>query len=215
LHTPPDVLREHFDLDAVPQHLAANYNITPTQGVQAVRVTNGQREMVSLHWGLIPSWSKEANTGNRMINARAETVAAKPAYRTAFRKRRCLIPADGFYEWRQTGSGKQPYYIRMRDGGVFAFAGLWECWTGYDERIESCSIIVTEANEIIRPVHERMPVIVAPEDYRQWLDPAVADGERITSLLRPYPAPAMVAYPVSKRVNSPANNDAGCLAPAT
>jgi putative SOS response-associated peptidase YedK len=150
-----------------------------------------------------------------MINARAETVAAMPAWRTAFRKRRCLTPADGFYEWRQTGSGKQPCYIRMRNARVFAFAGLWECRTGYDERIESCSIIVTETNEIIRPVHERMPVIVAPEDYLQWLDPAVANGERITLLLRPYPAPAMVAYPVSKRVNSPANNDAGCLAPAT
>jgi putative SOS response-associated peptidase YedK len=121
--------------------------------------------MVPLRWGLIPSWSKDARTGNRMINARAETVVVKPAYRTAFHKRRCLIPADGFYEWRQADGGKQPYHIRMKDGSVLGFAGLWERWVGYDERIESCSILVTEANDIIRPVHDRMPVIVSPEDY--------------------------------------------------
>jgi putative SOS response-associated peptidase YedK len=213
LHTPADVLREHFDLDEVPQHLEANYNITPTQGVQAVRVSDGRREMMPLHWGLIPSWSKDAKAAYRMINARAETVAVKPAYRAAFRKRRCLIPADGFYEWRQTESGKQPYHIRMKDGGVFAFAGLWERWAGKDERIESCSILVTEANNTIRAVHDRMPVIVAPEDYGSWLDTAVEGGKIITDLLRPYPASAMMAYPVSKRVNIPANNDAQCIAP--
>jgi putative SOS response-associated peptidase YedK len=213
LHTPPDVLREHFGLDEAPQIPEANYNITPSQGIQAVRATNGRREMVPLHWGLIPSWSRDTRTGNRMINARAETVAVKPAYRTAFRKRRCLIPADGFYEWRQTESGKQPYHIRMKDGGVFAFAGLWERWVGYDESIESCSIIVTEANDTIRLVHDRMPVILAPRDYSQWLDPAVTDGDRLTALLRPYAASAMVAYPITKRVNDPANNDDRCIEP--
>ena len=213
LHTPAGVLREHFGLDEVPQHLATNYNITPSQGIQAVRVTNGQREMVSLHWGLIPSWSKDAKAPYRMINARAETVADKPAYRIAFRKRRCLIPADGFYEWRVTESGKQPYHIRMKDGGVFAFAGLWECWAGNDERIESCSILVTEANDTIRVVHDRMPVIVAPGDYGQWLDPTIAGGVRLMALLRSYPASAMMAYPVSKGVNNPANNDDQCIAP--
>ena len=215
LHTPPDVLRDHFGLDEAPQHLEANYNITPSREILAVRETNGRREMVAQRWGLIPSWFKDARTGNRMINARAETVAVKPAYRTAFRKRRCLIPADGFYEWRQAEGGKQPYHIRMKDGGVFAFAGLWERWVGYDEHIESCSILVTEANDIIRPVHERMPVIVSPGDYSQWLDPALTDGEQLTAMLRPYVASVMVAYPVTSRVNSPANNDAGCIEPLT
>jgi putative SOS response-associated peptidase YedK len=215
LHTPPDVLREHFGLDESPQHVEASYNITPSQEIVAVRETDGRREVVPLRWGLIPSWSKDIRTGNRMINARAETVAVKPAYRAAFRRRRCLIPADGFYEWRQAEGGKQPYHIRMRNGGVFAFAGVWERWVGYDERIESCSILVTEANDTIRPVHDRMPVIVSPEDYGQWLDPSLADAERLTGLLRPYPASAMVAYPVTRRVNNPANNDPGCIEPLT
>jgi len=213
LHTPPEILREHFGLDAIPQFSVENYNITPSQDIVAVRETEGRRELVPLRWGLVPSWSRDARTGNRMINARAETVGVKPAYRTAFRRRRCLIPTDGFYEWRQTESGKQPYHIRMKDGGVFAFAGLWERWTGYDERIESCTILVTEANETIRPVHDRMPVIVSPEAYGQWLDPALTDDDRLTGLLRPYAASAMVAYPVTKRVNNPANNDAGCIEP--
>jgi len=212
LHTSPEILREHFGVAGAPE-LAASYNIAPSQRVPAVRVAGGRRELVLLRWGLIPSWAKNAKTAYRMINARAETLADKPAYRGAFRQRRCLIPADGFYEWRQTGSGKQPYHIRMKDEGVFAIAGLWERWEGDDENIESCSIIVTQANDTIRPVHDRMPVIVAPGDYGQWLDPAIPGGEKITTLLRPYPAGAMVAYPVSSRVNSPANNDAQCIAP--
>jgi putative SOS response-associated peptidase YedK len=213
LHTPPEILRDHFGLDATPQFTLENYNITPSQDIVAVRETDGRRELVPLRWGLVPSWSRDARSGNRMINARAETVAVKPAYRTAFRKRRCLIPADGFYEWHQTESGKQPYHICMRDGGVFAFAGLWERWTGDDERVESCTILVTEASETIRPVHDRMPVILSPEAYGQWLDPTLTDGDQLIGLLRPYIASAMVAYPVTKRVNSPANNDPGCIAP--
>jgi putative SOS response-associated peptidase YedK len=169
--------------------------------------------MALLRWGLVPSWAKEVKSGYSMINARAETVADKPAYRTAFRLRRCLIPADGFYEWRQTGDGKQPYHIRMKDGAVFAFAGIWERRERDEGVIESCSIIVTAANDAIRPVHDRMPVIVAPRDYASWLDPELRDPGKVNPYLRAWPADEMEAFPVSSRVNRPANNDAGCIEP--
>ena len=214
LHTPPPALAEYFDIDAIPD-LAASYNIAPSQPVAAVRVLEQHREMAMLRWGLLPSWAKAAKTNYSMINARAETVAEKPAYRAAFRQRRCLIPADGFYEWRQTPDGKQPYYICMRQDGVFALAGLWERWIGPDEKIDSCTIIVTQANDTIRPVHERMPVIIRPADFDQWLDPEWRDADAMKVLLQPWPADEMVAYPVNKAVNSPANNDAQCIAPAT
>lgn len=210
MHTPPEALREHFAVSTVAD-TAASYNVAPSQKVPAVRAADRHREMVLLSWGLIPSWAKETRVGYRMINARAETVADKPAYRAAFRRRRCLIPADGFYEWQQTGTGKQPWYIHMKQGGVFAFAGLWEHWEGKDEVVESCSIIVTEANASVRPVHDRMPVIIDPPDYELWLDPKIQQADVLNSLLRPYPADEMIAYPVSKRVNSPANNDARCI----
>lgn len=213
LHTPWAELREHFEVAADAPEVQASYNIAPSQDIPAVRVTDQQRELVRLRWGLIPSWAKEAKTGYRMINARAETVAEKPAFRAALRRRRCLLPADGFYEWRQSAQGKQPYYIRMKDAGVFAFAGLWEHWQHADELIESCAIIVTEANDTVRPVHERMPVIIEPADYAQWLDPQRQLPEAVLDLLRPYPAAAMMAYPVSTYVNSPAQNNAQCIEP--
>jgi putative SOS response-associated peptidase YedK len=214
LHTPPPALADYFDIDAIPD-MAASYNITPSQPVAAVRVPEQCREMIMLRWGLLPSWAKDAKTNYSMINARAETVAEKPAYRTAFRQRRCLIPADGFYEWKQTPDGKQPYYIRMQQDGVFALAGLWEHWIGPDKKIESCSIIVTEANDSIRPVHDRMPVIIRPSDFDQWLDPECRDAVAMKALLQPWPAGEMAVYPVGKYVNSPANNDARCIAPLT
>jgi putative SOS response-associated peptidase YedK len=214
LHTPYDQLGEHFGIADMPE-TAASYNIAPSQTVPAVRVGEQRRELVMLRWGLVPAWARDAKTTYRMINARAESVAEKPAYRTAFRRRRCLVPADGFYEWRQTADGKQPYYIRMKNAGIFAFAGLWEHWEGNDEVIESCTIIVTEANDIIRPVHDRMPVIIAPADYTQWLDPERQEPASLRPLLRPYPAEAIEVYPVSRRVNSPKNNDAECIAPQT
>lgn len=212
LHTPYDQLGEYFGIADMPE-TAASYNIAPSQNVPAVRVADRRRELALLRWGLLPGWAKEAKTSYRMINARAETVAEKPAYRTAFRRRRCLLPADGFYEWRQTADGKQPYYIRMRDAGVFAFAGLWERWEGADEVIESCTIIVTGANDAIRPVHDRMPVIIAPEAYAQWLDPELQEPASLSPLLRPWPGDAMEVYPVSTRVNRPKNNDPECIAP--
>ena len=184
---------------------APRYNAAPTQPILAVRVApSGMRELVPLRWGLIPAWSAGPDNRYSMINARAETVHQKPAYRDAFRRRRCLIPADGFYEWRQECSGREPYYIRLRDGEPFAFAGLWESWQQPGgERIDSCTIIVTEANELVRPIHDRMPVILPPESHTAWLDPDQRDPARLLPLLRPYPAQAMAAWRVSRRVNNP------------
>ena len=152
--------------------------------------------------------------GNRMINARAETVAEKPAYRAAFRRRRCLVPADGFYEWQRTGKRKQPYFIRMRDDRPFALAGLWEAWEGPDHSsVESCTLLTTEPNELLRPIHNRMPVILPADDYGPWLDREVQGPEQIAPLLRPYPSEQMTADPVSIFVNSPANDGPKCIEP--
>lgn len=192
--------RDGFDL-------SPRYNIAPTQAVLAARnALEGGRELVALHWGLVPHWAKEPKTGYSTINARAETVAEKPAFRKAFRYRRCLIAADGFYEWRRMGSVKQPYYIGLEDGEPFAFAGIWEHWEGQGEMIDSCAIIVTQANELVAPIHDRMPVILDPADYEPWMDPELQDPERLKALLRPYPAERMRAYPVSTRVNNPKND---------
>jgi putative SOS response-associated peptidase YedK len=190
------------------------FNIAPTQSVAAVRVEqNGQRELCSLKWGLVPSWADDVTIGNRMINARAETVATKPAFRQAFKSRRCLIVADGFYEWQKNGRQKQPYYIRLKDDRPFGFAGLWEKWPKADPAVESCVIITTDANELMAPIYNRMPVIVPPEAFDLWLSPDTQEPELLQSLLRPYRASEMVAYPVSTRVNSPLHNEPECIRP--
>ncbi|MGD8725986.1 MAG: SOS response-associated peptidase, partial [Gemmatimonadales bacterium] len=165
-------------------------------------------------WGLIPSWAKDPTIGNRMINARAETVATKPAFEGAFKHRRCLIPADGFYEWQKTGSRKQPYYIGRRDGSVFAFAGLWERWAdeGHDP-IETFTIITTTPNDLLAPIHDRMPVILPTDRYDEWLDPANTETEALQSLLGPAPAADLTATPVSTYVNSPHNEGPECVRP--
>ena len=213
LNTPPQRIKERFGLDQMPE-LFARYNIAPSQMVPAVRTSGSSRELVMLHWGLLPSWAKDEKIAYSMINARAETVATKPAFRSAFRQRRCLIPASGFYEWKQEGRIKQPYHFRMRDGDVFAFAGLWEHWEGAGGKvIESCSIIVTDANELLRPVHDRMPVILDPDDYTTWLDPHRNDDDSLIPLLKSYPAELMETYPVSRRVSKPAYDDPECAAP--
>jgi putative SOS response-associated peptidase YedK len=173
------------------------------------------RQLVLFKWGLVPSWAKDAKIGNSLINARAESVAEKPAFRAAFRRRRCLVVADGFYEWQRTGSKKQPYFIRLADDRPFAFAGLWEFWEGPDHSaLETCALITTGANELMEPIHDRMPVILAPDDYDRWLDPALQTPEQLQPLLRQFPSGAMVAYPVSTHVNSPRNEDPRCIAPA-
>jgi putative SOS response-associated peptidase YedK len=191
-----------------PTDLPPRYNVAPSQAIPAV--TNEHRDVLDLlHWGLIPSWAKDPKIGNQMINARAESLADKPAYRAAIRRRRCLIPADGFYEWKAPPDApkktpKQPMYIRMKDGRPFAFAGLWEVWHDPGgSKVVSCTIITTEPNELMRPIHNRMPAILRPEAYDQWLQKGEADPQEMQSLLRPYPAGEMEAYPVSRQVNSP------------
>jgi putative SOS response-associated peptidase YedK len=210
LRTPVDTLAERFEIDNTPSSIAASYNVAPTQGVATVLVEDGKRKLEMLHWGLIPSWADDPSIGNRMINARAETVAEKPSFRKAFRNHRCLVLADGFYEWQKTANGKQPYYIRMEDDSPFAFAGLWESWKNGSE-VRSATIITTDANDVVAPLHNRMPVILHPEDYELWLDPDFDEKEPLSTLLKPYPAEAMEAYPVSRVVNSPSNNEPSCI----
>ncbi len=225
LTTPMEAVRQLFNFPERP-NLAPRVNIAPSQEVAAVRLgTEGAgqgsgagRHFVSLRWGLIPSWApsgaKEPGIGNRTINARAETLAEKPAFRAAFRRRRCLIPADGFYEWKTERGRKQPYRIALASGAPFAFAGLWERWegSGGDGAIESCTIVTTEANARLRTLHHRMPVILAPDAYDLWLDPATP-GAQVQALLRPAPSEWFTAYRVSPKINSPANDDPALIAP--
>ena len=211
---PGEVIAELFELPAVPD-LAPRYNIAPTQAVAVVRqAAGGRRELVQLHWGLIPSWAKDRSIGSRMINARAETVAEKPAFRAALRSRRCLVVADGFYEWQRLGARKQPYFIRLDDGRPFAFAALWERWVSEGpEPVESCAILTTAANEAIAPIHDRMPVILDTEDHGVWLDPGITDAAKLLPLLRPQPEEAIRAYPIGLLVNNPANDTPACREP--
>lgn len=221
LRAPASVVAEQFSIFEI-SPWKARYNIAPSQPVAAVRMagagakTTSRRELALLRWGLIPSWASDPAIGNRLINARAETAAAKPAFRTPFRRRRCLVVADGFYEWQRAGKRKVPHLVRLRDDRPFAFAGLWDLWEGPDHSvIESCTLLTTEANDVVRPIHDRMPVILAPADYDRWLDPAVGDSEELAALLRPYPSDQMTAYAVSPLVNSPANDEPGCVEPVS
>lgn len=184
------------------------YNVAPTQPVMCVRRQDADLQAVMMRWGLVPSWAKDVSIGNKMINARAETVAEKPSYRAAFKRRRCLVVADGFYEWKKlSGRGKQPWYFTLQDDGPFAFAGLWESWQSPDgSELETCTLITGEPNNLVKPVHDRMPVILPPECYELWMDPQVEGGAQLVSLLVPYPAAEMKAHPVSDAVNSPRND---------
>ena len=214
LATPVERLAEEFGFDASSVDLPPNYNVAPTQGVAAVLAEGGERRLEVLRWGLIPSWADDPQIGSRMINARAETAPEKPSFRRAFRERRCLIPADGFYEWKRTDGSKQPYYIYMKEGRPFAFAGLWESWKddGGPE-IRSCAILTTKPNALAGEIHDRMPVILPAGSYDVWLEPE-ADRDELYGLLAPYPEDEMEAYPVSRFVNSPSNNDPRCIEPA-
>jgi putative SOS response-associated peptidase YedK len=196
LRTPQNLLVEKFGREAKPR-----YNIAPTQQVFVLR--GGQREVVEMRWGFTLS-----ATGQLMINARAETAASKPAFRDALRQRRCLVPADGFYEWKREGGRKQPYLIQMLDGGLFTFAGLWQGEPGQ----ESFTILTTEANELLSPLHNRMPVIIETADQDRWLDPRTAVDD-VQALLRTYPSDKMKIHPVSSRVNSAAHDDPRCAEP--
>ncbi|AFL74949.1 SOS response-associated peptidase [Thiocystis violascens] len=209
-------LDAHFGASLDGALLPPRYNIAPGSLLLAVRADPaGTRTFATLHWGLIPSWAKDRNIGYRTINARAETVAEKPSFRAAFRQRRCLIPADGFYEWQATGSGKQPYFIARRDRQPFAFAGLWETWTdpGTGKRLDSATIIVTDANDVVSPIHDRMPVILTPAAYGVWLDPTRTRPETLTPLLKPCDPAPWFAYPVDRRVNTPSEDGPALIEP--
>ena len=215
LTTPSEGLRALFDFIEQP-NLAPRYNIAPTQEVAAVRLEeDGKRHFRWLKWGLVPSWAKDLSIGSRMINARSETLAEKPAFRSAFKQRRCLILADGFYEWRVEGKGpKQPYRITLADGGPFAFAGLWERWRDKKsgESVDSCTIATTLANDALESIHHRMPVILPPADYGMWLD-TTESSDRVQALLRPAPNDQIRFHAISTRVNKVANDDATVIEP--
>ncbi|HEY8496639.1 MAG TPA: SOS response-associated peptidase [Limnochordales bacterium] len=208
-----ELLIRQFRLAQLPPDYRPRYNIAPTQPVTVV--LNGQgRRAAMFRWGLIPYWAQDPSIGRKLINARAETVAVKPAFRHSLRRRRCLVPADGFYEWQAVNGRKQPMRIVLSRGGLFAFAGLWDRWRSPDgEEVYSCVIITTDANERMRPIHHRMPVILSPDDYDLWLDPDVQEPEAVLPLLRPAPEDLLRAYPVSTLVNSPRHDDPACVEP--
>ncbi len=211
LRAPRKALTELLDVPQLP-FLEPRFNIAPSQPVPVVRIAAGQaeRECVLVRWGLIPTWAKDAAIGNRLINAHSDTAASKPAFRAAFKQRRCLVPADGFYEWMKVDGKKQPYLIGVGEGQPFALAGLWEAWQHEGQTIESCTILTTDANERLRALHDRMPVILPKEAHALWLDPLVKDPARLVPLLRPYPAEDMSCYPVSTLVNSPRHEGPRC-----
>jgi putative SOS response-associated peptidase YedK len=197
-----------------PPQLDNRYNVAPTQPIAAVRAADGERELVFLKWGLIPSWSKDDKIAYKLTNARSETVAEKPSFRAAFRQRRCLIPASGFFEWKREGKQKQPFFIRPLDEDLFSFAGLWESWHDSEgEIIESCAIITTESNELMRTIHDRMPVIVDAESESVWLD-SHTPVEELRSLLVPFASARMEAYAVDPYVNNVKNQGPKCIEPA-
>lgn len=207
------VVAERFGAQWVLFEFPPRYNVAPSQPV-AVIVQNGGRKLDAYRWGLIPFWARDPEIGNRLINARVETLSEKPAFKHSLVRRRCLIPADGFYEWRKDGNRRTPIYIRRRGGELFAFAGLWDEWQSPDgSPVRTCTIITTEPNALIAPIHNRMPAILRPEQEAIWLDPAIKDPARILSLLAPYPAEELEAYPVSTHVNNPSHDDALCIQP--
>ena len=197
--------------------LEPRYNVAPTQDVPAVRAAEeGARRFAMLHWGLVPKWAKERAIGNRMINGRAETLAEKPSFRDAFRKRRCLVLADGWYEWQVAPGGKQPWFIRRKDARPFAFAGLWERWKDPSDgsMLESCTIVTTDAAESIKKIHERMPVVLEETDWDRWTDTAFSDTGTLSELLKPCDPKTLEAWPVSREVNAPKNQGPGLIAAA-
>ena len=207
-----EILAETFDAGA-DIDWSPRYNVAPGQSVAIVRqnATLPVRSLSQVRWGLIPFWAKEANVGYKMINARAETIAEKPAFREALKSRRCLIPADGFYEWAKTSRAKAPYCFMISDDSVFAFAGIWDRWKNSEkELVETCSIITTSANALLFGIHDRMPVILERENYDVWLDPGFSRTEQLVDLLKPYRADLMRRYRVSPRVNSVQNDDPAC-----
>jgi putative SOS response-associated peptidase YedK len=203
-----------FGLSEVPD-LPSRYNIAPSQAIAVViEESEKPRKLQWMQWGLIPSWAKDPSITSKLINARAETLSEKPSFRAAFKRRRCLIPADGFFEWQKVDGKKQPHYICLEERQPFAFAGLWEHWqSGDGSEILTSTIITTTASALMKPIHDRMPVILEPADYDQWLDPYSGDPTRLLLLLKPYEGENLRSFPVSTKVNKPQNDDPECIEP--
>ncbi len=215
-YRPVEVLREYFPIDRTAADVTANYNVAPSQEVLALVRREDENWLERLHWGLVPSWAKDITIGNRLINARAETVAAKPSFRSAFRKRRCLILADGFFEWTGAKGRRQPVFITLPDETPFAFAGLWENWhpPGGDHAAHrSCTIITTAASPSLQPIHHRMPAVLKPEAYDAWLDPRTTDTRVLADLLANRIQTVFASRPVSTAVNATRNNRPGLIDP--
>ncbi len=215
-HHEEDELVGRFDISAVWFHPVPRYNMAPTQFIPAIIAQPDGRALTAFRWGLVPYWAKDQKLAARMINARAETVADKAACRTPLQRQRCLIPADGWYEWQPTERGKQPYYFCRRDGGLFAFAGLWDEWrdpaSPLSEPLRTCTIITRAANATAAPIHDRMPVILSPEHEASWLAPQKVNALELVSLLSPYPADEIETRPVSRLVNSPTTDSPELIA---
>ena len=210
------IIEEHFDSAPWDEDWSPRFNIAPTQPIPIIRQHPKEpvREMSLMRWGLIPSWAKDPSGAARMINARSETASSKPAFRDSLKSRRCLIPADGFYEWARTGKSKQPYCFEVNEGELFAFAGLWDRWKDPSGNwIKTCSILTTTPNAVTSPVHDRMPVILDPDSYDLWLDPGMQNVAAVSELLKSYDARLMRCYPVSTRINHVANDDVECSQP--
>lgn len=214
LAPPPGTISRLFDLGELPP-LEPRYNIAPSQYIACIRRGQGsRREFCVVKWGLVPFWAKDKSIGHRLINARSETAASKPAFRAAMRYRRCLLPANGFYEWKKTPKGKQPMYIQVKHGELFALGGLWESWESEEgEVIDSAVILTTRPNERVREIHDRMPVIIPADGYERWLDPEIQKFDQVSDLLEPFPAETMTVCPVSKKVNRPDFDLPECIEP--
>lgn len=214
LFSPRDVLQERFEFEFTGDLVwQPRYNIAPSQQVFAVIHDGAKRRGGFLRWGLIPTWAKDKKIGYKMINARGESINEKPSFKRLLYRQRCLILSDGFYEWMKTENGKQPYFIQLASGEPFAFAGLWDRWQQGDEVIHSCTVITTTPNALMKPIHDRMPSILRPDQEESWLDPQLKDMDYLKSMLKPYPEEEMVAIPVSTIVNSPANDTEECITP--
>jgi len=202
IHSPIDIIAEIFGVAEWDIEYSPRYNIAPSQDILIV-INEGKRKLIKSRWGFVPSWSRDLNTGYRMINARAETAAGSRAFRSAFEKQRCLVVADGFYEWKKEGTTKKPFYIRLKSQKPFGFAGLYNVWTSPEgERLCTSTIMTTNANELVMPIHDRMPVITPPDKYDAWLDPAVQDGSALQGVLHPYSSGEMECFPVTPKMNS-------------
>jgi putative SOS response-associated peptidase YedK len=215
VHSAREIIARIFGVDAGDIEYAPNYNIAPSQDILIV-LHDGTRRLVKSRWGFIPSWSKDPATGYKMINARAESLAEKQSFKAAFEKQRCLVIADGFYEWKKEGAIKKPYYFRLKSGMPFGFAGLFNVWTSPEgERITTSTIITTDANELVRPIHDRMPAIVPVDQYTRWLDPSLHESKILSQVLKPYPSEEMECYSVTPKMNSVKYNDPENIKPAS